>query len=305
MNIVLGITGVTVIALPVLGRLDRDSTRGRFLWAICLSFVMPLLFVSQRLVGVGMGGVVLTLHTIAWVMLLGSFLSFYLEKRHFFWSQFAIPLSLLFPVIFLQQFIFEMAALIALIVLAEIMVYMMVDGNFLAQLTGMLGVGAVLSSMVYYFPMPLFEGLLPQMVLSVSYIFLVPLLWLAIIHPQRDIDVSSSPDLTYVWYTVLGLVTVIVVGLFSDVFSPVYVGLGVIVIVVLAVMSHRPGPIAGIEDFTVILFLFSAGLWLVVSLVDVGTRGEIVVIDFQVDLLQLAIISAVTFLGLRFVLEKF
>lgn len=304
MNVVLGLTGMLVVTLPVLGRMDRDTMRGRFLWALCLSFLMPLLFVSQRLFGVGVGGIVLTLHTIVWVMLLGSFLSFYLEKRHFFWSQFAVPLSLLFPVVFLRQFIFEMAALIALIVLAEIMVYMMVDGNFLAQLTGMLGVGAVLASVVYYFPMPLFQGLLPQMILSVSYLILVPMLWLFVIHPRRDIDVSSSPDLTYVWYTVLGLVTVIVVGMFSEVFNPVYVGLGVVVIVVLAVMSHRPGPIAGVEDFAVVLFLLSVGLWLVVSLVDVGTRGAVVVIDFQVDLLQLAIISAVTFLGLRFVLEK-
>jgi hypothetical protein len=304
MNGVLAVTSTAVMALPVIGGLDRDTVRGRFLWAVCLSFFVPVLFVVQRFLGIDFGATILTLHTIVWVMLLGSFLSFYLEKRHFFWSQFAIPLSLLFPVIVLRQFIFEMAALIALIVLAEIMVYMMVDGNFLARLTGMLGVGAVLSSLVYYFPLPLFTGLLPQVMLSVSYLFLLPLLWLMIIHPRRDIDVSASPDLIYVWYAVLSLVTVVVAGLFSEVFNPIYVGLGVIVIALLAVMSHHRGPVAGIEDFTVVLFLLSVVVWLVVSLVDVGTDGAIVVIDFQVDLLQLAIISAVSFIGLRFVTEK-
>jgi len=239
-----------------------------------------------------------------WVMLLGRFLSFYLEKQHFFWSQIAVPLSLLFPVIVLRRLIFEMAALIALIVLAEIMVYMMVDGNFLARLTGMLGVGAVLSSLVYYFPLPLFTGLLPQAILSVSYLFVLPVLWLVIIHPRADVDVSSSPDMIYIWYAVLSLVVVIVTGLFSEVFNPVYVGLGIVVIAFLAVMSHYRGPVAGIEDFTVCFFLLTAVVWLVVSLVDVGTRGAIVVIDFQVEFLQLAVISAVSFVGLRFVLEK-
>lgn len=304
MNGVLAVTSMVVMALPVIGGLDRDTVRGQFLWAVCLSFIVPVIFVVQRFVGVDLGATILTLHTIVWVMLLGSFLSFYLEKRHFFWSQIAVPLSLLFPVIVLGQFIFEMAALIALIVLAEIMVYMMVDGNFLARLAGMLGIGAVLASMVYYFPLPLFTGLLPQVILSVSYLLIVPLLWLIIIHPRRDIDVSGSPDLVYVWYAVLSLVTVIVVGLFSEVFNPVYVGIGIVVIALLAVMSHHRGPVAGIEDFTVVLFLMTAVTWLVVSLVDVGTRGEVVVIDFQVDLLQLTIISAVSFVGLRFVLEK-
>lgn len=301
-----GLVGASIIAvvLPFMTDLSFDDREGRFLWMFCLSFILPVIAGGSRLIGGGSLDILLSVHGIFWPMLIASFFSFRYDKFHFFWSQVAIPASMIFPAIFLRQFIFDFGAMMAAVVLIQVIVYLMVYGNLLVRLIGVFIFTGGLLSMVFFFPLNLFTGVLPQVAIGGAYVLMLPGLWLLLVNPAERMELARSPDLTLVWYGILGFLVIVLVGLFWELINPIAVTIGLFAIMFLWLMRLDVDTGEGLSDFFTTMFLIASLSWLAFSLFDVTQTGVRVVIDFEFTLFRIALITAVNLVALKLVMDS-
>ncbi|MCJ7428979.1 MAG: hypothetical protein MUP66_01165 [Candidatus Nanohaloarchaeota archaeon QJJ-5] len=296
--------GLIAVVLPFIVGLSTDEREDQFLWVFCLSFLFVLAAGIGNLSGGWPRGPLLAIHGIIWPMVIASFFSFRYEKYHFFWSQFAIPGSMIFPAVFLQRFILEFGAIMASIVLIQVLVYLMVFGNLLVRFIGLFTMLAAVFSIVFFFPLNVFPGLVPHVILVIAHFVLLPGLWLLLVNPATRMELIRSPDLSIIWYGVMSFSIIVLAGLFWELITPLTVGIGLFALLLLWLMRLDIDTGEGLSDFFTTLFLIASISWLVVSLFNITQSGARVVVGFEFTLFRLAIITAVNLVALKLVMDN-
>lgn len=287
----------TILLIPVYVRPDLEKLKDKSLLVISISFAVPFIYHLLRLLtSFKPSSTVLAIHVIFWTMFLTSTLSIIYDKKIFFYTLFSVPLSSIIIFALLGNLIFPFTAIISLIVLAEALIYIAINGNDISKFIG--STGLITSLTLIYFFYPIAHDILIENIVYIVGIFFIPLT-LSVLHlfTKQKLSLIYEPKLKHIFYVLFTFLIIMVSGLFADLMNPVYVFAGILSIILIYSIQSSYSSLDTLLEFLSSAFIVTSCSWIFITLFELSLHERIVIFQFNLNFLEVTILIMINIIG--------
>ncbi|MFB6075524.1 MAG: hypothetical protein ABEK17_00100 [Candidatus Aenigmatarchaeota archaeon] len=287
--------------IPIYLEPDFEKLKDRFLTIICISFILPVIYLILTSMGIiNRFSYFLPMHILFWSMILSHFLADFFERKYFFWVTLSIPISLPLFVNFLGFDIISFGSIISLVVLSEVFIYLILNGNFHTRIASIFGVISSFFGIIYLYPTSNYGNF----ALIISYTALSLSIWIFFIYPKEKFSLNTKQKLRKLLYIILGLFIVLFFGLFKKILSPSFSFAGFLSAMIIYSIYAEPDAFKELREILTSLFVVTSVSWLFISLFKLTFKKNIVVFNLDITLLEFMILLLINILGIKIVRDS-
>ncbi len=298
--------GTVIATIPLVFPPGDGRIKNQFVAITCLSFAAVPLIVVASLLLPGRAGTTfmefaLTFHTMGWAMLLTALVAAVTDRQLFFYNLVSVPLSLVLSAFVAGGFILELGTAVALVVAAEAVIYLGVNGARLTRVVGLTALTAVLLATIHVYPAA-YLGRFDTALLITAYLALAAALYILHVAPAGRIRLRHVHGRALLGYLLVTAVLAAVSALFVGLLEQAFVLGAFFAILILLGVYHSPEVLTPLADFLEFAYVVTAVGWAATTLFTLSAgRGALTVRFVDITLLEIAVLAAVNLVGVRII----